>query len=133
MPPTTDVCPSSTSTVVMARCVLFSVDTFGVDNSRPLPELSSAESATSRLNAPLTEPRVNPTALVAPPAAGRFTAVPPTPAPGARPEIGDDEGVGSRIDECLTAVRQNVRGLEERDNLLPARVTELARQGDELP
>src|SRR6266853_2037551 len=87
MPPTTDVCPSSTSTVVMARCVLFNVDTFGVDNSRPLPELSSAESATSRLNAPLTEPRVNPTALVAPPAAGRFTAVPPTPAPGARPAI----------------------------------------------
>src|SRR4029077_11967422 len=70
---------------VISAATLLRVETFGVDNSRPLPELSSAESATSRLNAPLTEPRVNPTTLLAPPAAGRIPPVPPTAAPGARP------------------------------------------------
>src|SRR5204862_1898781 len=73
---------------VISAAMLFSVDTFGVESSRPLPELSSAESATSRLNEPLTEPSVNPTALVAAPTAGRFTAVPGgTPAPGVMPPI----------------------------------------------
>ena len=132
MPPITVVCPSVTSTVVLARCVLiggmpltarlksacafssaifmmtvpaevicgvtfsvsaaslnvtvtvllatvwigictpcvisasplFCVDTRGVDRTRRLPELSAAESARSRLNAPLIEPSARPTALV---------------------------------------------------------------------
>src|SRR5689334_23347093 len=71
---------------VISAATLLSVDTFGVESRRPLPEVSSAVNATSRLNAPLTEPSVRPTALVGPPRAGRFTAVPGfTPAPGARP------------------------------------------------
>src|SRR5205823_10271030 len=45
------------------------------ERMRPLPVFSSAVSATSRLNAPLTEPSASPIALVAP-AAGRFTDVP---------------------------------------------------------
>src|SRR5262249_14728293 len=52
---------------------LFCVETLGVERRRALPVLSAAESATSRLNAPLTDPSANPTALVA--ATPRFTAV----------------------------------------------------------
>src|SRR5512142_51589 len=46
--------------------MLFCVDTRGVDSTRPLPVVSRADSATSRLNAPLIEPSCSPTALVAP-------------------------------------------------------------------
>src|SRR3989338_5415242 len=59
---------------VISAATLLRVDTFGVDSSRPLPDRSSADKATSRLNAPLIAPSCRPTALVAP-GAPRFTAV----------------------------------------------------------
>src|SRR5207247_4423565 len=69
----------------ISAVTLFNVETFGVDSKRPLPELSSADSATSRLNAPLIAPSCRPTALVAA-GVGRFTAVlAGTPVPVARP------------------------------------------------
>ena len=52
---------------VISASTLFCVDTRGVESRRPLPLVSSADSATSRLNAPFTEPSARPTALVAPP------------------------------------------------------------------
>src|SRR5438477_12158911 len=54
--------------------MLFCVVTRGFERMRPLPVVSSAESATSRLNAPFTDPSARPTALVAADA-GRLTAV----------------------------------------------------------
>src|SRR4051794_27929765 len=54
--------------------MLFCVVTRGVDSTRPLPDVSSADNATSRLNAPLIDPSASPTALLAP-GAPRFTAV----------------------------------------------------------
>src|SRR3954451_19857474 len=54
--------------------MLFCVVTRGVDRMRPLPVVSSADNATSRLNAPFTDPSARPTALVAP-GIPRFTAV----------------------------------------------------------
>src|SRR5256885_797592 len=54
--------------------MLFCVVTRGVERMRPLPVVSSADSARSRLNAPLTDPSARPTALVAPPTP-RFTAL----------------------------------------------------------
>src|SRR6266851_3693253 len=56
---------------------LFWVDTRGVERMRTWPLVSAADSATSRLNAPLTEPSANPIALTFVPdgaTAGRFTA-----------------------------------------------------------
>src|SRR5437870_558044 len=46
--------------------MLFCVDTRGFESTRPFPELSIAVSATSRLNAPLTDPSARPIALVGP-------------------------------------------------------------------
>src|SRR5262245_38690867 len=88
---------------VISAAMLFRVDTFGVDSSRPLPDVSSADSATSRLNAPLIDPSIRPTALDAAGAA-RFTAVdvPPGPCvtpgvpptrPPSEPLLGNDIGV----------------------------------------
>src|SRR5689334_4359785 len=54
--------------------MLFCVVTRGVDSRRPLPVLSSAVKATSRLNDPLTAPSARPTALDAP-GTPRLTAV----------------------------------------------------------
>ena len=51
---------------VISAATLFCVVTRGVDRMRPLPDVSSAVSATSRLNAPLIDPSARPTALVAP-------------------------------------------------------------------
>src|ERR1019366_6993659 len=61
---------------MISASTLFCIVTRGVERRRPLPELSSADRATSRLKAPLTEPSCRPTALVAAPTAGRLTAVP---------------------------------------------------------
>src|SRR5439155_11431528 len=67
--------------------MLFCVVTRGFDRILPLPVVSSAESATSRLNAPFTDPSARPTALDAADAA-RLTAVgtagvePPGPCAG---------------------------------------------------
>ena len=78
---------------LISASTLFCVDTRGVDSTRPLPVVSSADSATSRLNAPLTEPSCSPTALGAP-ATGRLTAVgrppvvPPVP-PDSDPLLGN--------------------------------------------
>src|SRR5512145_3143374 len=68
---------------VISAATLFKVETFGVDSRRPLPFRSSAVSATSRLNAPLIDPIVRPTALLAP-GTGRLTAVPAGGTPVAR-------------------------------------------------
>src|SRR5579872_2328803 len=81
--------------------MLFCVVTRGVERMRPLPDVSSADSATSRLNEPLTDPSARPTALVAP-ETGRFTtpgaAVVPAPtvvptAPPIEPAFGNASGV----------------------------------------
>src|SRR4051812_20806951 len=53
--------------------MLFCVETRGVESTRPLPLVSRADNATSRLKAPLIDPSWSPTALVAP-GTGRFTA-----------------------------------------------------------
>src|SRR5438093_7398364 len=53
--------------------MLFCVVTRGVDRMRPLPDVSSADNATSRLKAPLIDPSASPTALLAP-GTPRFTA-----------------------------------------------------------
>src|SRR5215207_8447571 len=60
---------------VISASVLFCVETRGVDRILPLPLDSSADSATSRLKAPLIDPSARPTALVGP-ATPRLTAVP---------------------------------------------------------
>ena len=65
---------------VTSASTLFNVVTRGVDRMRPFPVDSSAVRATSRLNAPLTEPSARPTALVAWPTP-RFTAVGWLPGP----------------------------------------------------
>ena len=51
---------------LISASTLFCVETRGVESTRPLPVVSSADSATSRLNAPLIDPSCSPTALVAP-------------------------------------------------------------------
>src|SRR5215467_10675067 len=69
--------------------MLFCVDTRGVDSTRPLPVVSRADSATSRLNAPLTEPRCRPAALDAP-GTGRLTAVGEPLTPPVVPPVAPD-------------------------------------------
>src|SRR5436190_18318365 len=58
---------------VISAAMLFCVVTRGVDSRRPLPLVSSAERATSRLKAPLTDPSARFTALGGP-FTPRFTA-----------------------------------------------------------
>src|SRR5690606_40019890 len=53
------------SPCVISASMLFCVDTRGVDSSRPCPVSSSADSATSRLMAPLMEPTARPTVELA--------------------------------------------------------------------
>ena len=70
------VCTGICTPCVISASTLFCVVTRGVDRMRPLPDRSSADSAMSRLNAPLIEPSASPTALVARRHAPGSTAVP---------------------------------------------------------